>query len=316
MFLQRLLHGQTYDGLSQDEDSPGEQQSVTPGLSPPVQSPSPLLVVDLRSPRLLLSLAFYTVALLAIGAEVGHLQSHKQRCPKTYDSDSPIYNSVHPTTSRAQYNNTFWPGTNPNIYRQPPSDEVDEAWERIANGRDIVISRAEVIALGKNPNETVRADPAWGFGNDAHLGLVHAMHQNHCLDTLRKAVYYNYYYRHKRGFGANPPEDYRAKYYAHLDHCIDFLRQDIACKADVSISTYRWMEGEVTPEADFNTWHQCRDFDKLIEWHAKHEINAGLTLEEQKNRWMAFGPKDNDVIVPQEPETNATFWLVNMVEEQ
>ncbi|KAM0553034.1 hypothetical protein ACHAPJ_007580 [Fusarium lateritium] len=140
------------------------------------------------------------------------------------------------------------------------------------------------------------------------------MHQNHCLDAIRKAVYYNYYYRHKRGFGANPPEDYRSKYYAHADHCIDFLRQDIACKADLSISTYRWMEGEVTPEADFNTWHQCRDFEGLLAWHAKHEINAGLTSEQQKNRWDKFGPKKGDVIVPQDPEANQSYWKVNEFE--
>jgi hypothetical protein len=214
-----------------------------------------------------------------------------------------------------QYNNTFWPRKDDSIFRQPPSDAVDEAWARISNGRDIIINRDDVLALGKDPNVTVRADVNWGFGNDAYLGLVHAMHQNHCLDSLRKAVYYNYYYRHKRGFSANPPEDYRAKHYAHLDHCIEFLRLDIACKADLSVSTYRWMEGEQVPEADFNTWHNCRNFDDLLDWHAKHEINAGLTIEEQRDRWSKFSPKKDDVIVPQEPETNASFWDVNMVQE-
>ncbi|KAF4439926.1 hypothetical protein F53441_12427 [Fusarium austroafricanum] len=261
-----------------------------------------------NSPKLLvLGIILYSTLLFVIGYIVGY-QCKAQQPTETYDSDSPIFNLVRLSNHKHQYNNTFWPGANPSIFRQPPSDAVDAAWERISNGRDIVITREEVIALGKNPNETVRADPAWGFGEDAHLGLIHAMHQNHCLNAIRKAVYYNYYYRHKRGFGANPPMDYRAKYYSHMDHCIDFLRQDIACKADLSISTYRWMEGEVTPEADFNTWHQCRDFEALLEWHSKHEINAGMKVQDVKDRWDTFDPKEGDVIVPQESEADPSFW--------
>lgn len=250
----------------------------------------------------------------------------QQEC-KLYDSDctfinsprvqfartnitAPIYHLVNPKTTKIQYLNPFWPH-NVSIFRQPPSDEVDAAWERISNGRDIVISRDEVIRLGKDPEQTVRADPSWGFGDDAHLGLVHAMHQNHCLDSLRKAVYYNYYYRNKRGFDANPPDDFRAKYYSHMDHCIEFLRLDIACKADLSISTCRWMEGEKEPEADFNTWLQCPNLEDVLDWHANHEINRKLSLDEERDRWDNFKPGKRDIIVPQDPEVEASVWDVN-----
>jgi hypothetical protein len=75
------------------------------------------------------------------------------------------------------------------------------------------------------------------------------------------------------------------------------------------------MEGEVTPEADFATWHQCRDFEALLEWHGKHEINAGMASKDVKDRWDTFDPKKDDVIIPQEAEANASFWQVNEVEE-
>ncbi|KAF4971284.1 hypothetical protein FSARC_1854 [Fusarium sarcochroum] len=303
-----------YSKLNNDEFEAQEREEIGADYAPPPRAKTQSAVLSITTLLCVIVSAIYSIVLLSIGYNIGLNQEHHQNASKIYDVDSPIFNLVRPTTKKLQYNNTFWPGSSPSVFRQPPSDEVDAAWERISNGRDIVISREEVIALGKNPNETVRADPAWGFGDDAHLGLVHAMHQNHCLNAIRKAVYYNYYYRNKRGFGANPPKDYRAKYYSHMDHCLDFLRQDIACKADLSISTYRWMEGEVTPEADFATWHQCRDFEGLLAWHAKHEINAGMTSKEQKNRWDGFVPKKGDVVIPQDPETNQSYWKVNEFE--
>jgi hypothetical protein len=143
--------------------------------------------------------------------------------------------------------------------------------------RDIVLSSAEVIALGKDPSKTVKALPEWGYGDDAHLGLLHVMHELHCLNALRKGIYYNHYYRDARGFGANPPEDYRAKYYAHIDHCVVLLMESIMCISDLSVTTYNWMEGEKVPEGDFQGLHECRNFEGILEWFEEHQINTNLT---------------------------------------
>lgn len=52
---------------------------------------------------------------------------------------------------------------------------------------------------------------------------------------------------------------------AHVDHCIDMLRQTLACQGDVGIVTSNWVRGfEQYP--DFSTWHKCRKLDKIINW--------------------------------------------------
>jgi hypothetical protein len=169
--------------------------------------------------------------------------------------------------------------------------------------------------LGKDPSKTAKALPEWGYGDDAHLGLLHVMHELHCLNAIRKGIYYNHYYRDARGFGANPPEDYRAKYYAHMDHCVVLLMESIMCISDLSVTTYNWMQGEKVPEGDFRSLHECRNFEGILSWFEEHQINANLTLEQEKRRWDNFDRQPGDFVFPQDPETNASFWDSNMFKE-
>jgi hypothetical protein len=200
------------------------------------------------------------------------------------------------------------PGDNPSIFRKPSSLEVDVAWERTSDGRDIILSSDEVRSLGKDPSKAVKAPPEWGYGNDAHPGLIHPLRQVHYLDNLRKSIYYNNYYRKLKGFSGEPPDDYRARYYSHLDHCINFLLESIMCGADLSVSTYNWREGLQNIDRDFDTYHQCWDFDSIVAWHAAHPIDANLTAEEKQERWKNFGPGRGDVILSFEPEIGPSFW--------
>lgn len=45
------------------------------------------------------------------------------------------------------------------------------------------------------------------------------------------------------------------------------------CAADVGVITYDWLEGWDIPFPDFNTWHQCRNFDKILEWSIEHRVH-------------------------------------------
>lgn len=48
------------------------------------------------------------------------------------------------------------------LLRSPPSPEVDQAWEALANISIFSISASEVLRLGKNPLESVKAPLEWG----------------------------------------------------------------------------------------------------------------------------------------------------------
>ncbi len=118
------------------------------------------------------------------------------------------------------------------IYRQPPGPEVDEAWVRIASSDMIVISTEDVISIGKDPAMTVRAPEEWGLGTDAHLGVLDVFHQIHCLNALRRGVYYEHYFAPSMG-------DVKTDvFYNHMGHCMSILLQNIMCAASLDVITH------------------------------------------------------------------------------
>lgn len=51
------------------------------------------------------------------------------------------------------------------------------------------------------------------------------------------------------------------------------LRQVIMCRADVTMVTYDWVEGLDDPYPSFNVPHQCRDFEKILDWVEDHQVH-------------------------------------------
>jgi len=118
------------------------------------------------------------------------------------------------------------------IYRKPPGPEVDAAWARIANSEMIAISTEDVIAIGKDPTTTVRAPEEWNLGPDAHLGVLDVFHQIHCLNALRRGIYYEHYFAPSMG------DKKGDLFYNHMGHCMSILLQNIMCAASLDIITH------------------------------------------------------------------------------
>ncbi|KAG1741003.1 hypothetical protein EDB19DRAFT_1707304 [Suillus lakei] len=59
----------------------------------------------------------------------------------------------------------------------------------------------------------------------------------------------------------------------HLDHYIEMIRQTIICNADATMVTWDWMQGHKIPCPNFNTCHQCREYEKILDWANKHAIH-------------------------------------------
>jgi hypothetical protein len=57
------------------------------------------------------------------------------------------------------------------------------------------------------------------------------------------------------------------------DHCVEMLRQNIMCNADVKMITWDWVEEHRDPYPNFNTRHQCRDYEKILDWAVKHAVH-------------------------------------------
>lgn len=143
-----------------------------------------------------------------------------------------------------------------------------------AQGRDIVV-----------PADT--PGNRWGAGYPANM---EALHQLHCVNLLRKALFFNYDYYASRastfskedtqqpGFHhepsaafTDPPIGVRG----HVNHCIDALRERIMCAADTGVSFYQWDEfsGHLMP--DFARPRQCRNFESVRKFVEQRQLKVG-----------------------------------------
>ncbi|KAG5912832.1 hypothetical protein E4U53_005132 [Claviceps sorghi] len=179
---------------------------------------------------------------------------------------------------------------NSSIWRQPPSPEVDAAWDYISTeGYEVItITASDVLKSGKNPATTIRAPPSWARGKDAYVAQIEVFHQIHCLNELRKEMYYDYYYQ-------TPPDELHR---SHKSHCLHMLLQSLMCTADVGVVTHNWVHNEHVPEPktrlmpDFNVVKKCADFDGLLAWA------RGAAVQDLKHRFLDLVYVPGDVVVP------------------
>jgi len=62
-----------------------------------------------------------------------------------------------------------------------------------------------------------------------------------------------------------------------VDHCIEMLRQVLMCSSDLGIITYNFVSFRPEAWPDFNTVHQCRDFEKVVNWYHDRELYTTKT---------------------------------------
>jgi hypothetical protein len=206
--------------------------------------------------------------------------------------DIPVYSpasvAVEPVILR--FNGTL---DFPSIYRGPPNPELDAAWARIAG--DVLPTRMsleEILKAGEADTPSKVKYPAKLDGD--FMVSMEAPHQLHCLNLLRKATWPEYYRPADISF-QDEPWIIRM----HLDHCIEMIRQNIMCNADVTMITWDWVEGHDIPYPNFNTRHQCRNYEKILDWadtHAVHIDESEVTrLPDTINLPLPFYPMDHNV---------------------
>jgi hypothetical protein len=160
-------------------------------------------------------------------------------------------------------------------YRGPPRPEQDEAWESLLRCKlsaahsldleDLLLTifsdnnlRVQKADLEKaNLTSVPLRDAAGGY-----LVTLDVFHSLHCVNKVRKSYYSDYYH------DPNPIADQQE----HFDHCIDLLRQVIMCHGDVSLHTYEWKDDYRWPWPSMQTTHQCRNWDRLMDWSQDHNI--------------------------------------------
>ncbi|KAK8067393.1 hypothetical protein PG997_014140 [Apiospora hydei] len=153
----------------------------------------------------------------------------------------------------------------PSPYRGTPTPEIDARWEEIADGNAFNVASDKLHLLNKSSSDPWHhTAPEFGGGVAAQSW---GFHQLHCLNLLRQASYEDEYRQAGR-----LPEILRATKEVrrnHLDHCIEVVRLDMMCQADVT--PYFVMEaapGHASDalRIDFSVFKKCRDFGKIKDW--------------------------------------------------
>jgi hypothetical protein len=109
---------------------------------------------------------------------------------------------------------------------------------------------------------------------------MEVFHQLHCLDTLRQGLYFNYDYYHTNRRGVWERSD--AVVRKHMGHCLDLLRTQLQCTADIGLVGMLWVNASGTPEefANFRTEHRCRDFEAIRAWALANDEKVVVEMRE------------------------------------
>ena len=176
------------------------------------------------------------------------------------------------------------------IYRQPASPEVDAAWLALgAEFSHILVSPEDASTSDISPERHVFLPRE--LGGPGFPANVEVLHQLHCLNMVRQALYYNVDYYLANGNGAwKDPESLRQY---HVSHCLDIVRQRLMCSADIGLLPMVWVEHPFRPIPDFSHNFKCRNFEDIRDWARDHQHHYPEGVE--------FTPPEGVVVLPEIP---------------
>ncbi|KAI0439379.1 hypothetical protein F4803DRAFT_531539 [Xylaria telfairii] len=211
-----------------------------------------------------------------------------QQCSVHTSYASPVLNDVDIAYSTTVFNGSFMHET---VYRRPGSPEVDSAWEALGiEYRPSIIREEEGLASGLTRHHVQRTKKYGG----GYFVNVEGLHHLHCLNIVRKSLYFNYeYYKATHDYIFDDDEDIRK---FHITHCLDTIRQVLICNVDTGVLGQVWtrqlrMEN---PQAfpDFNTKHKCKNYEAVRAWAEEHQA---LPNQELPDDYVA-SPEEGDVL--------------------
>lgn len=114
---------------------------------------------------------------------------------------------------------------------------------------------------------------------------MEALHQLHCVNLVRQALFFNhdYYSSHSHPHVGDSFHDDPNIVIGHVNHCIDMLRELIMCRAEADVVPYLWLTGNGDTIPDFGRAKQCRNFESVRMWAEKHQVKL---------------PDDNETVTP------------------
>lgn len=151
-------------------------------------------------------------------------------------------------------------------YFGPPSKAVDDAWHALLHDQFPAMTDEEAAPFLPNLTRLPQTD-RYHFDPD----LFHSLH---CLNGIRSMLsgpLYNQKSDHMHGAS---PENMRA----HMDHCMDRIRQAIMCHGDLTPSPLYLYPGVSGPIGKAGP-HTCRKWEPIRAWMDERGKRAPVLLE-------------------------------------
>ncbi|KAI3343794.1 hypothetical protein F4824DRAFT_441285 [Ustulina deusta] len=163
-------------------------------------------------------------------------------------------------------------------YRGPPTPEIEAAWDRIWNFGGIEVPLDGPARLGKASKSFVHVD--WDEAR-GYSGMLEVFHQLHCLNLIRQYTWKDYYNDNLREWLEEGDNhlfvDLNVSSHAsvgdrmHVDHCIETLRLQLMCNADLTpMLVLKDDSVAIGTKADFDVHHKCRRWDNVVAWQRIH----------------------------------------------
>jgi hypothetical protein len=210
---------------------------------------------------------------------------------------APAFDEVEIHLETVRMNGTLFPGASPHWSRLEPSKLTDAYWEIYEDMPPFVITKEDVIRLGKDPETAVRFDNEyWGFGEEAYMATLDIQHQIHCLNALRTMAFADY------GEDTPTKKSHNKLWWIHLRHCTDMLLQNLMCTAEPSVFTYNYMDTQRNPFPDFSIDRKCRRFEDIWQWRNERVVDM-----EQLQQAPVPKPEKLSQIIPAEDEYYQMF---------
>ncbi|KAF3801243.1 hypothetical protein GCG54_00005397 [Colletotrichum gloeosporioides] len=229
-----------------------------------------------QSTTLLVATNLMTFIALIYTIWSGEPSSSTKRCTENLSTPSPALEAIKYKTPE-HYNAEF---RQTNKWRAPPgnhSNAVDVAWHEIELGAGgIWVSEEEVNLLNMTDSAELPFHKIPEEQGGGYLAMLEVFHLLHCL-FLDEGVPDENIYTHYGKFhlASSKPNGNKLQIdfcIVNLDHCIDMLRMNLMCYADVTPALFvdplsNPLRRDALP--NWSSMHTCRDFDAILDWN-KH----------------------------------------------
>ncbi|KAL1600857.1 hypothetical protein SLS60_007245 [Paraconiothyrium brasiliense] len=107
-----------------------------------------------------------------------------------------------------------------------------------------------------------------GSGYAAQLGVYHELH---CLKKIKHWIHRSHYHTNVSQAVLDEEEE-------HVEHCLEWLRLGVMCRADVTLSALQWDSPTGSRlETEYPIPRKCVNFERLKKWSEERAIDVTET---------------------------------------